>query len=399
MRNLTQHVAVVSLVGFFLASAATLRADALDGKHENAFIQTNLVSGMGPPPNTTPAPPAENNDPQLLNAWGIAFFPNGPIWVNDNASGFSTLYDGEGMKQVRVIRVPPSPGKPPGSIGTPTGIVWNIVDGHPDRGFLIPEDKGGNGGAALFIFDSEDGTITAWNDGTDAIVVVDNFNVPPSNKPALNGSVYKGLAFGTNAAGNFLYASNFRQARVDVFDNTFTQTQLDGSFDDPQIAPGYAPFGIQNINGQIWVTYAKQDAEREDDVAGRGNGFVNVFDTDGHLVRRFAARGALNAPWGLALAPFGFGSFGGDILIGNFGDGHINVYAPNGDFVDQLNDTRGKTIKIEGLWGLSFGGGLNSSPQTLYFSAGPGDEANGLFGRIDPQDMPKEAGDMNRDHG
>jgi uncharacterized protein (TIGR03118 family) len=383
MRHLQRQVAAAATIGFCLAGAVAARADDRDDR--NAFVQTNLVSGTAPAPNTTPAPKAQLTDNQLLNAWGVAFFPNGPFWIADNNSGLSTLYDGEGVKENLVVTIPPSAGEPNGTVAAPTGIVWNPDQALANEGFLIPTSKGGNDDPAIFIFDSEDGTIVAWNGGTKAMVVVDNFNVPPSAVPALNGSVYKGLALGTNATGNFLFATNFRQARIDVFDDTFAPATLAGTFSDPEIPAGFAPFGIRNVNGEVWVTYAQQNAQRHDDVAGPGNGFVDIFDTDGHLLRRFAARGHLNSPWGLAEAPTGFGPFAGDILIGDFGDGRINVYSPDGQFLDQLKGTGGAPISIDGLWTLTFGGGLHSSPETLYFTAGPGGEANGLFGRIDPQ--------------
>jgi uncharacterized protein (TIGR03118 family) len=383
MTYFTRYFATAAIFGLCVASVATAHAD-----DRNVFVQTNLVSGTAPPPNKVPAPPALHTDNQLLNAWGVAFFPNGPFWVADNNAGLSTLYDGEGVKQSTVVTIPPSAHEPPGTQSAPTGIVWNPDEAHANQGFLIPTGVGGNGAPAIFIFDSEEGTISVWNGGNQAFRVVDNFNVPPSPNPALNGSVYKGLALGTNATGNFLFATNFRQGRIDVFDSNFAPAQLDGSFTDPKIPSDFAPFGIRNINGEIWVTYAKQDAARHDDVAGPGNGFVDIFDTDGHLLSRFATHDHLNSPWGLALVPEGFGSFGGDVLVGDFGDGRINVYTFDGKFVDQLKGTDHdhKAITIDGLWTLTFGGGLHSSPETLYFAAGPAGEANGLFGRIDPQE-------------
>lgn len=385
MKHLERYLATVAIIGLCATSVATVKAD-----DRNVFVQTNLVSGTAPPPNTVPAPPAQHTDNQLLNAWGVAFFPNGPFWIADNNAGLATLYDGDGVKQSLVVTIPQSAGEPPHTQAAPTGIVWNPDEAHANLGFLIPAGDGGNGAPAIFMFDSEDGTIIAWNGGAQAMRVVDNFNIPPSANPALNGSVYKGLALGTNATGNFLFATNFRQGRIDVFDSNFAPATLDGAFDDPKIPAGFAPFGIRNINGEIWVTYAKQDAARHDDVAGPGNGFVDIFDTDGHLVGRFATRGQLNSPWGLALIPEGFGSIGGDVLVGDFGDGRINVFSLDGNFVDQLKGTDHKPITIDGLWTLTFGGGLHSSPETLYFAAGPAGEMNGLFGRIDPQGQNTE---------
>ena len=190
-----------------------------------------------------------------------------------------------------------------------------------------------------------------------------------------------------NTKGAFLFATNFRNGTVDVFgpngtDGMFAKVTLDGDFTDPEIPAGYAPFNIANIDGDLFVTYAKQNAEKHDDVAGVGHGFVDVFDTGGHLIRRFESRGRLNSPWGIARASFAFGPFSGKILIGNFGDGRINVFNNDGRLVDQLEDVHGRPLVIEGLWTLTLGGGRNSSPDTLYFSAGPNDETNGLFGTI-----------------
>jgi uncharacterized protein (TIGR03118 family) len=248
---------------------------------------------------------------------------------------------------------------------------------------------------AIFIFDTEDGTVSAWAGGlnppTNAVLAVDNSKSP---NPA-NGAVYKGLAFGVNVHGAFLFATNFRAGRIDVFGpptapgGLFRPATTDGGFKDPTIPAGFAPFGIQNIDGDLFVTYAKQNAQKHDDVAGPGNGFVDVFDTDGNLLRRFASRGPLNSPWGVARASYSFGRFSGDILVGNFGDGKINVFDSDGNFLDSLRDAKGKPIAIDGLWTVTLGGGRNSSPDTLYFTAGPDDEKNGLFGTITPSPTHK----------
>jgi uncharacterized protein (TIGR03118 family) len=259
---------------------------------------------------------------------------------------------------------------------TPTGLVWN-----PTTTFLVP----GTTSPATFIWDTEDGTIAAWTGGLtppdQAVLAVDNSA----------GAVYKGLVFGTNAHGVFLFATNFGAGTIDVFApngsagfRPATFTEIDGAFTDPKIPAGFAPFGVQNINGNLFVTYAMQDAARHDDVAGRGNGFVDIFDTDGHLLRRFASRGALNSPWGVARASFAFGRFSGDILVGNFGNGKINAFDSDGNFLDTLKDGKGKPVVIDGLWTLTLGGGRNSSSDTLYFTAGPNDETDGLFGTITP---------------
>jgi uncharacterized protein (TIGR03118 family) len=353
-------------------------------RDRDAYVVTRLVSNL---PGHAAA-----QDPVLQNAWGIAFSPAGsPFWVNDNATGCSTLYDGTGAKitalqvsiplPANVIPVtscqPRDPKKPPNpSPAAPTGIVWN-----PSAAFLVPNTKI----PAVFIFSTEDGTISAWAGGlnpfNNAVLAADESS---------SGAVYKALAFAVNAKGAFLYATNFSNGTVDVFgpngaDGMFTKVTLDGDFSDPQIPSGYAPFNIVNLDGDLFVTYAKQDAEKHDDAAGPGHGFVDVFDTDGHLIRRFESRGPLNSPWGVARASFAFGPFSGKILIGNFGDGRINVFSNDGRFVDQLEDSRGRPLVIDGLWTLTLGGGRNSSPDTLYFSAGPNDETNGLFGTITPR--------------
>jgi uncharacterized protein (TIGR03118 family) len=235
--------------------------------------------------------------------------------------------------------------------------------------------------AAVFLFATEDGTISAWAPGLSpndqAVLAVDSSGASPS-------AVYKGLVFGVNASGVFLFATNFRAGRIDVFDHTYHSAVTDGTFTDPNIPAGFAPFGIQNINGDLFVTYAKQDSRQHDDVAGKGNGFVDVFDTEGHLLRRFASRGDLNSPWGVARASYAFGGFSGDILVGNFGDGRINVFDSDGNSLGQLQDAKGKKIAIDGLWTLTLGGGAKSSSDTLFFTAGPNGETDGLFGTITP---------------
>jgi len=358
-------LAFVAIIGASVFGTVSANAD------ENSYIQTNLVS------NGTIK--AKRTDPNLLNAWGIAFFPGAPFWIADNHAGVATLYDGNGRRFPLVVDIPPPPGSPKGTLSAPTGLVVNNT-----LQFIIP----GTGQQSLFIFDGEDGTLTAWSPmvkPTKAVVVVDN-----SKKDA----IYKGLALGSNAKGNFLYAANFHAGTVDVFDSRFKPATLAGSFEDPNLPLGYAPFGIRNIDGDLFVTFAKQDAAKEDDDAGPGRGFVDVFDTDGNLIQRFATRGTLNSPWGIARAPFDFGAFSGDILIGNFGDGRINAFHTGGAFVGQLQDTHGAPIAIDGLWSLTFGGATQSDPDTLYFTAGPNDEEDGLFGSIRPEGRTTSATDQ-----
>jgi len=315
---------------------------------------------------------ADHLDTDLVNPWGVAFNPNGFVWVANNHSGLSTLYDGFGVKNPLIVSIPPAPGGTPP--GAPTGIVFSSgADFVLTRGTLT--------GPSRFIFATEDGTIVAWApavDGTHALLGWDN-------SPA--HSIYKGIALAGNGAGHFLYATDFHNNRIDVYDSTFHPVTLSGHFFDPRIPRGFAPFGIQNILGNLYVTYAKQDDDAEDDVAGQGLGFVDVFDPNGHLIRRIAARGPLNAPWGMALAPANFGRFSNMLLIGNFGDGRINVYDPvTSEFRGQLRTGHGEPVEIEGLWGIAFGNGLLNQPiNTLFFAAGPGDEEHGVYGRIDPQ--------------
>jgi len=250
----------------------------------------------------------------------------------------------------------------------------------------------GSGTSAHFIFSTEDGTISAWNSGTSAVLKVDNSAVPSPG----SGAVYKGLALANNGGADFLYATNFHAGTIDVFDSSFHQVTLaSGAFTDHKIPKGFAPFGIQSVTvpgtsqSVLFVTYAKQDADKHDDVAGKGNGFVDVFDTSGNLLQRVASRGALNSPWGIAVAPSNFGKLSGDLLVGDFGDGRINAFRlPQGRShkfasAGQLMNVQGKPIKISGLWGLAFGNGAGAGPtNTLFFTAGTNHEADGLFGTL-----------------
>jgi uncharacterized protein (TIGR03118 family) len=328
----------------------------------NAYVQRNLVADR---PGF-----AEHVDPNLVNPFGIAFNLVGNVWVSDNRTGVSTLYDGDGVPEDLIVTIPSAPGST--ATGSPTGIVFNFTGGFPVTG-------GGASAPSRFIFSTEDGTISGWSpavDRTHAFVVVDN-----SSK----GAVYKGLAIAANGTDFFVYATDFRNGRIDVYDSSFAPATLAGSFSDPTIPAGFAPFGIQYLNGNIYVTYARQNEDRDDEVVGKGLGYVSVFDTNGRFVRRIASRSKLNAPWGLALAPASFGKFGGKLLVGNFGDGIINVYDPqNGHCEGRLERPDGKPLKIDGLWGLSFGNGtLNQPVETLFFTAGPEDETHGLYGRLD----------------
>jgi len=371
-RSLVVGIVLSGIVAF----APSSRAD--DDDVRSVYVQTNLVSNL--------SGQALVFDPNLQNAWGLAFPPGGPFWINDNNAGLSTLYLGNGTivdfpgtKVPFAVVIPGPGGSPAGFQSAPTGIVWN-----PTGAFAVTDPKTGTKLPSNFIFDTEDGTISAWafalSDNTHAVLVVDNSQVPS----AADGAVYKGLAFGTNAKGNFLFAANFRAGTVEAYDSNFHLTKLDGTFSDPNLPAGFAPFGIHTIDGDLFVTYAKQTGDKHDDVPGVGNGFVDVFDTDGHLLRRFATRGQLNSPWGVTRSSYGFGQFSGDVLIGNFRDGRINVFDSHGHFLDQLEGVNGKAITIDGLWSLQFGGSAVSSPDVLYFTAGPNQERDGLFGTITP---------------
>jgi uncharacterized protein (TIGR03118 family) len=355
---------IAAAVGVLGLATIGARANGDDADDLAAYQQTNLVSNVPGKAATT--------DPNLLNPWGIAWAPGGALWAADNNGSVSTLYNGGGTTVPLVVTIPPA------DTSAPTGIVWNP---NPNQ-FVIPGATVG----ATFIFDGEDGTITAWNPAADPVVagkstaslVIDN---------SAAGAVYKGLAYGTNARGNFLFATNFNSGKVEAYDTRFTLTALDGSFTDPNLPAGYAPFGIANIDGDLFVTFARQDAAKHDPVRGDGLGFVDVFSTSGRFIRRFASRGVLNAPWGVVRAPIGFGRFGGEILIGNFGDtgrfaGWISAFGNRGNFLGELRSPNGRPIAIDGLWALSFGTFTASDGDTLYFTAGPNDEADGMFGKL-----------------
>jgi uncharacterized protein (TIGR03118 family) len=341
------------------------------GGNGSGFTQTNLVSNQ-----SGKAPVV---DTHLANAWGLARTAAGPWWVADNHSGVSTLYDGNGTPfpsgAPLVVTVPPPAGSPPGAQSSPTGMV---VNGTSD--FVV--SQGAASGPALFIFSTEDGTISGWNQTVDvgeAVLVIDDSD---------EGAIYKGLAIGSDHGSSRLYTTDFHNGTVDAYDGSFTEIESNTAFVDPGIPAGFAPFGVQTISGQIFVTYAKQDEDKEDDVAGPGNGYVDIFQPNGAFVRRFASKGQLNSPWGVVQAPETFGKFGGAILVGNFGDGKINAFdATSGAFLGQLNRPGGGAVVIPGLWGLVFGNDASAgSSDALYFTAGPDDEVNGLFGKLTAND-------------
>jgi uncharacterized protein (TIGR03118 family) len=350
----------ILLLGFFCFQI--MAAPAAHAATSNSYKQTNLVSDTA----------GTNVDPKLKNPWGIAFLPGAPFWIADNNSGFSTLYDKTGASGAFSVTIPPPAGS--SHPATPTGIVVNT-----GGGFKIA------GNVSLFIFDTEDGTISGWHDGPAASIAVDN---------STHGAVYKGLALITNANGTFLLAANFNSGNIDVFDGNFNTTHLAGGFTDPNIPAGYAPFAIHLINGQLVVTYALQDAAKHDPVHAPGAGYVDLFNLDGVLIQNIVPKGGmLNAPWGAAIAPAGFGSLAGDLLIGNFGDGTISAFDPRTfTFIDQMKDANGAVIVNTSLWELLFDtSGQTGDPNTLYFTAGLDNEAHGLFGTLTANVAPPAA--------
>ena len=348
---------------YALSSVTNARAD-----DDGGYVQHNLVSDG--------FVAADHVDINLVNAWGVAFNPFGPVWVADNGTGLSTLYDGDGNIVPLVVQIP-TPSASSG--GTPTGIVFNASTSATS--FKVTAS--GLSGPSKFIFATEDGVIAGWAptvDGTHAILAVDN--------STSTGAIYKGIALSAGGSGQLLYATDFHNGRVDVFDSTFAPATLpSGAFVDSHLPAGYAPFGIQAIGGNIFVTYAQQVAGSNDEAHGPGLGVVDVYDPNGVFLSRVATHGNLNAPWGITMAPAGFGKFSNSVLIGNFGDGTINAYEPkNYTPQGQLRGQDHNVLQIDGLWGLAFGNGFVDQPvNTLFFAAGPGDEAHGLYGRIDVQ--------------
>ncbi len=340
------------------AAAVAIPMATAVGQTGAEYQQTNLISDI---PGV-----ARITDPNLVNPWGQSASPTSPLWVADNGSNVSTLYGGGvsgSIPQIVALTV-----NIPG--GAPTGTVFN-----PTSDFVVKTATGS--APANFIFDSEAGVLSAWSGAVSGT----NADVEFSNKH----DVYKGLALASTDGESLLYAANFSKARIDVFDAHFRRVKLPHAFKDSLIPDGFAPFDIQLLGADLYVSYAKQDAAKHDDVAGPGNGFVDVFDTSGTLLTRLISHGDLNSPWGLVIAPASFGAFGGDLLVGNFGDGAIHAYDPTtGAEKGQLTNTDGNPILINGLWALRFGNGKFASPNTLVFTAGIGDESHGLLGEIDP---------------
>jgi uncharacterized protein (TIGR03118 family) len=381
---------------------ATLGAKALNKADDEVVVQvTDLVSNV---PILVDRFDIVHHpfaiDPNLANPWGTAESAGSPIWVADNASGVSTLYSIGGSAPVSVASLVvgvPAPGDPLNPKGAPTGAVFN-TSAAAQQFKITGVDRNGVAASApaLFMFATEDGTIVGWNPGinpsgfdpnragTYGIVAVDN-----SAKPtAADGAVYKGLAIATDAAGaTFLYATNFRAGIVEVYDASFHRVPLPAdAFTDRHLPHGYAPFNVVLAGGRLFVTYARQDRAKHDDVAGQGRGIVNTFDLSGHMAARFAQHGHLNSPWGLVQAPASFGQFAGAVLIGNFGNGRIHAFDfETGKFLGPVVNSVGQTILIDGLWSLGVGNGkAGGDANAITFTAGPNGEKDGLLGRLVP---------------
>jgi len=343
------------LAAAVLSTALAASAPVSGAPPGDGYVVTPLVSDTSP----------TNPDPNLVNGWGLARSGTSPWWVADNGTDKATLYNAAGAINPLVVTVD----------GGPTGEVFAGVANN----FPVATATSTTLGPAAFVFDGEDGLIRAWRGGSTALVTA-------HGEP---GAIYKGLAIAQPAPGGpLLYAADFHDARVDVFNGAWQLVTQPGSFTDPSLPDGYAPFGIQTIGSRVFVSYAKQDEDAEDEVAGQGRGFVDAYDLEGNLLARVAQHGQLDAPWGLALAPDTFGRYAGDLLVGNFGDGQINAYEelPNGQFAHRgtLRDAAGGKLSIDGLWALEFGnGGQNGTPDQLFFTAGPDDETHGLFGMIE----------------
>ena len=380
--------AISRLFGMCILTIAAVLAFSAQAMAQ-AYQQTNLVSDIQ---GLAQNPPNGQPDAQLVNPWGLISSPTSPWWVSDNNAGVSTLYNGQGVKQGLVVNIP-SPVK--GVAGTPTGVVFTGASGFT---FQVNGKKAG----AVFTFVTEDGTIVAWGPAinpndlpNDAFVVKDN----STNPTAATGAVYKGATIAQMTAGGpfFLYVANIRSGRIEVYDTNFNPVNLGGNegdkeddqaFLDREIPEGFAPFNVQEVNGNLYVTYAKQNATKHDDFDFPGFGFVDKFSSNGKLLQRLEHGPWLNAAWGVALAPPNFGFFSNHLLIGNAGSGQIAVYdVDSGRFDGLLRDANGHAIQNDRLWALRFGNDNAAGPSNwLFFTAGISDEAHGLFGFFTPAD-------------
>jgi uncharacterized protein (TIGR03118 family) len=352
------------------------------------FTDTALVSNS-----STVVATAKTIDANLQNPWGVAVAPGSPFWISDNNSNLSTLYSGIGANETQGVTGSPGVGVaiPASAAGVPANPTGQVYNGN--GGFMISTSNGQE--SALFIFSGEGGTIAAWakDSGAAAVTAYDD-----DVANGANHAVYKGLAIGTVGGATFLYATDLHNNKVDVFDTNFSKpAAMQGKFIDPMIPAGFVPFGIAALNGNLYVTFAKQDSAMHDETTGAGLGYVDIFDFSGNLVGEFASAGALNAPWGIAIAPAGFGSLAGDVLIGNFGDGMINIFSPNGsslaNFEGPLMSSSGQPFAFPGLWSLVFGNGDADKPvTTLFYTAGFADQTDGVFGGITVTASPTPVG-------
>jgi uncharacterized protein (TIGR03118 family) len=384
-RSLTNAAARAVIVGAAILGTAA-------GARAGGFLETDLVANKIPLTDSNGiVHTAQFPDPNLLNPWGLTASSTSPFWVSDNGAGVATLYNTTGTPQSLIVSIP-TPADTLGKDGTPTGTVFNTaaaqnafeISGIDINGAPITRP-------ATFLFATEDGTILGWNamvfpredlkrvnPNTHAIIAVDH---------SMSGAVYKGLAIATDAMGrNLLYATNFHAGTVEVFDAGFAPATPFGAFADPRLPKNYAPFNIVLVGGKLVVTFAVQNAAKHDDVAGMSHGIVDTFDLGGQSLQRLVQHGQLNSPWGVAVAPASFGALAGSLLIGNFGNGRINAYNPTtGEFIDKVRDSRGQAIVIDGLWSLRVGnGGNGGKTDTVYFTAGPNGEQDGLFGSLAP---------------
>jgi uncharacterized protein (TIGR03118 family) len=346
------------LAGVASAGALLVGSASVASAHQNGgndYVKIPIVADQ-------PGFPVQ--DPNVVNAWGLAFGPTTPLWVANNGTNTSTLYNGTTTLQ----RFPQAtPLVVDTNTGGPTGIVFNRTVLTNSPGFKIADGK-----PALFIFDSEHGDITAWNLASGMKAEV---------KGGAPGATFKGLTIATNKLGTFLFATDFHNGKVDVFNDHFQQVTWKGAFTDSKIPKGYAPFGIATLKGKVYVTYAKQDNDAKDDVKGLGHGFVDVYDARGRLLQRLVQHGLLDSPWGLAIAPDHFGRFSDDLLVGNFGNGFIHAYSSKtGQFKGTLRDDHNNSIHIDGLWALLVGNGVAGTTNTVIYSAGPQHESHGRVG-------------------
>jgi len=404
MRRSILATALVAVVISYLGTPAAVKT--------GGYVPTDLVVNKSPLIDKNGISHTGKVDPNLLNPWGVTEIPTGsPFWISDNAAGLATLYNvpASAPNSVTINGLVVSIPTPVGSSGAPTGTVFNITTlPGSTPGFMISGVDANNkptSAPARFLFATEDGTIVGWNPGvgsspssfngpmgasTQGIIAVDNSgnNFTNPNPSSQTGAVYKGLAIATDANGmTRLYATNFRSGMVEMYDVNFHALTSPSAFVDPKLPDSYAPFNIVPINGELFVTFAVQNAAKHDDVAGQSHGIVDVFDLDGTFRQRFAQHDQLNSPWGVALAPTGFGELGGALWIGNFGNGQINAFDPeSGKFLSKVRDPKGKAILIDGLWTIRFGSNLDNggSANTLYFTAGPNGETDGLFGSLNP---------------